>query len=124
MSLKKDFKYSGDVSILSAGCIIDGTFKSEGNVRIDGSVNGDVFINGNLTIGETSNIKGNVTAKNVTLCGKVNGGIKADEKVVLESKSYLKGDLFAKVLLIEEGAKFDGKSVMTTSENNTSKSDK
>jgi len=124
MSLKKDFKYSGDVSILSAGCTIEGTFNSDGNVRIDGSIKGDVVINGNLTIGETSKIEGTVTAKNVTLCGNVNGGIKADEKVVLESKSFLKGDLIAKILLIEEGAKFDGKSTMTVAENNSSDNDK
>ncbi len=116
MSLKKDFKYSGDVSILSSGCNIEGTFNSSGNVRIDGSVKGDVIINGNLTVGEGAVITGNVTAKNVTLCGNVQGGISAEEKVVLESKSYLKGNLIAKILLIEEGAKFDGMSNMTSND--------
>jgi len=114
MSSKKELKYSGDVSVLSSGCNIEGTFKSNGNVRIDGSVNGDVIIDGNLTIGEAAKIKGSVIAKNVTLCGNVEGGIKAEEKIVLETKSYLKGDLTAKILLIEEGAKFDGKSSMSS----------
>ncbi len=117
MSLKKDLKYSGDVSILSAGCNIEGTFKSNGNVRIDGCIKGDVVINGNLTIGESANITGGVVAKNVTLCGNVDGGIKAEEKVVLESKSRLTGDLIAKTLLIAEGAKFDGKSSMSSNGN-------
>jgi cytoskeletal protein CcmA (bactofilin family) len=113
MGPKKEFKYSEEVSILSAGVKIEGTFKSDGNVRIDGSIYGDVFVNGNLTLGETSKVHGQVNAQNITICGTVEGSLKASEKIVLESKSRLKGDLIAKLLTVEEGAKFDGKSSMT-----------
>jgi len=113
MALIKESRGAEDVSILSQGIKIEGKFNSSGDVRLDGVVVGDVNVNGNLTLGETAKIQGDVTAKNVIVSGTIEGSVKASEKVVLESKSRLKGDLIAKILLVEEGAKFDGKSVMS-----------
>ena len=47
-----------------------------------------------------------------TIGGKVNGSVNAKDKLVLESKANLKGDLITKILVIEAGAKFEGKSSM------------
>lgn len=111
MAQKKDYS-AEEVSILSSGVKIEGKFYSEGNVRVDGQIFGELKVNGNLTLGDQSEVKGDIKAKNITLSGSVEGTVLASEKVVMESKSVLKGDLFAKVLVIEEGAKFDGKSTM------------
>lgn len=101
-----------EVSILSRGVKIEGKLYSEGNVRVDGQFVGELKVNGNLTLGEGSEIRGDIKAKNITLSGNVEGTIHAAEKAVLDSKSILRGDLFAKLLVVEEGAKFDGKSTM------------
>ena len=116
MALRKEMNssHSEDVSILSSGVKIEGKITSEGNVRIDGKVVGDVIINGNLTLGEGSEVKGQVKANNMVVSGKVEGTINADSKLVLESNSNVKGDIYTKVLVIEEGAKFDGKSSMSS----------
>ncbi len=103
----------GDVSILSSGVKIEGRMYSDGNLRLDGTMNGDIVVNGNFTIGETAEIKGEIKAQNVTLSGKVEGSISVDQKIILENGSQLRGDLKAKVLVVEEGAVFDGKSEMT-----------
>ncbi len=109
---KKEEVYSEDVSILSSGVNIEGKLTSNGNVRIDGKITGDVNIKGNLTLGTSSSVNGEIKAKNVTVSGKVEGTLKVDDKLTLESTSTVKGDIFAKALIIEEGAKFDGKSSM------------
>lgn len=101
-----------EVSIISSGVKIDGNLFSEGNVRIDGSVHGNVSVNGNLTIGDLSEINGEIKAKNITMNGKVSGKISTQEKLKLESKAHLKGDLITKYLIIEEGAYFEGLSHM------------
>ncbi|PKL81943.1 MAG: cell shape determination protein CcmA [Ignavibacteriae bacterium HGW-Ignavibacteriae-3] len=101
-----------EVSIISSGVKIEGNLQSEGNVRIDGSVLGNVFVNGNLTIGDSSEIRGEIKAKNTTMSGKVFGKITTQEKLKLESKAHLKGDLITKYLIIEEGAYFEGMSQM------------
>jgi cytoskeletal protein CcmA (bactofilin family) len=102
-----------DVSIISKGVNIEGKLKSEGNVRIDGIIRGDVLVSGNLTLGETSEITGELKAENITLSGRVTGTVTANEKIVLEARGVLKGDLIAKVLVVEPGALFDGKCTMT-----------
>jgi cytoskeletal protein CcmA (bactofilin family) len=105
---KNNNSSSVDVSILSSGVKVEGKLYSEGNMRIDGKVFGDVTVNGNLTLGDGSSIEG----MNITLSGTVKGTVEANEKVILESGSSLFGDLTAKILVVEEGAKFDGKSNM------------
>lgn len=112
---KRENGYSEDVSILSDGVNIDGKISSNGNVRIDGKVIGDVDVKGNLTLGNSSEVKGQVKAKNMTVSGRVEGTLNIEEKLTLESTSKIKGDIIAKVLVVEEGAKFDGKSSMTQS---------
>lgn len=109
---KREITNAEDVSILSSGVKIEGKLISDGNVRIDGTVTGDVTVNGNLTLGDSAQLKGNIKANNVSVSGKVEGTIVASDKLILESKSVLKGDLVSKILVIEEGAKFDGNSSM------------
>lgn len=112
MAHKKD-SLAEDVSIISSGVKIEGNLFSEGNVRIDGTVQGNVSVNGNLTIGDSSELHGEVRAKNITLSGKVFGKINSEERLKLESRSVLKGDLITKFLVIEEGAHFEGYSSMS-----------
>lgn len=105
-----------DVSIISKGVVIEGKIKSEGNIRIDGVITGDLDVQGNLTLGETAEINGEVKAENITLSGRIVGFVIAQEKLVLEAKSVLKGDVSAKILVVEPGARFDGKCTMTNEE--------
>ncbi|MEG8948098.1 bactofilin family protein [Rosettibacter firmus] len=111
MASKKDL-HEEEISIISSGVKIEGNLTSEGNVRIDGIVVGNLSINGNLTIGDTSEIYGEIKARNITTNGKVEGKIYASEKLKLEPKSIIKGDLITKTLIIEEGAIFEGHSSM------------
>jgi cytoskeletal protein CcmA (bactofilin family) len=102
------------VTIISSGVIVEGKLSSNGNVRIDGTVNGDINANGNLTIGNQGEVTGEVNAQVITVGGKISGTITAHEKIILESTSLLKGDIITKILVVEEGAVFEGKSSMST----------
>jgi cytoskeletal protein CcmA (bactofilin family) len=102
------------VTIISSGVIVEGKLSSNGNVRIDGTVNGDITANGNLTIGNQGEVTGEVHAQIITVGGKISGTITAHEKIILESTSLLKGDIITKILVVEEGAVFEGKSSMST----------
>jgi len=101
-----------DITIISNGVKIEGKVTSMGSLRVDGSLMGDLSADGNVTVGEQGDINGEIAANMVTIGGKVTGTVKAKEKLVLESKCTLKGDIITKVLVIEAGAKFDGKSSM------------
>lgn len=123
MAQKNNSSSSVDVSILSSGVKIEGKIYSEGNMRIDGKVFGDVTVNGNLTLGDSSEVEGDVRAMNVTLSGNVKGLVEANEKVILEANSSLEGELTAKILVIEGGAKFDGRSNMNSAKSKSELTD-
>lgn len=111
---KSDLKVSNvEVNIIANGTIIEGKVTSQGSMRIDGKVIGNVHVNGNLTIGVTGEIQGDIEAKNVIVGGKVNGTITVAERLVFESKAVIKGDVKASKLVVDEGALFNGKCVMT-----------
>jgi cytoskeletal protein CcmA (bactofilin family) len=103
---------SDDITIISNGVKVDGTVSSEGSIRLDGIIKGDIICEGNVTIGEQGEVYGKVNGQSIAIGGKVEGVINAKEKLMLESKANLKGDVFTKILVVEAGARFDGKSNM------------
>jgi len=103
---------SDDITIISNGVKVDGTVSSDGSIRLDGIIKGDIICQGNVTIGEQGEVQGKVNGLSITIGGKVEGVINAKEKLMLESKANLKGDVFTKILVVEAGARFDGKSNM------------
>ena len=103
---------SEEITIISHGVKIEGKITSSGNIRVDGEIQGDIIAQSNVTIGEQGQVSGQINADVITIGGKVSGTVRAKEKLVLESKGNLKGDIFTKILVVEAGAKFDGKSKM------------
>jgi len=103
---------SEETTIISNGVKIEGKVSSSGNIRVDGEIQGDITSQSSVTVGENGKVNGQINAENITVGGLVTGIVKAKEKLVLESKANLNGDLFTKILVVESGAKFDGKSKM------------
>ena len=101
---------SEEITIISNGVKIEGKITSSGNIRVDGEIQGDISSQSNVTIGEQGQVNGQINADVITIGGKVSGIIRAKEKLVLESRGNLKGDIFTKILVVEAGAKFDGRS--------------
>lgn len=101
-----------DITIISNGVKLEGKITSGGSIRVDGTIQGDVISQGNVTVGEHGDVNGQINAGVIAIGGRVVGSVNAKEKLVLESKANLKGDLFTKILVVEAGAKFYGKSNM------------
>ncbi len=103
------------VSIITAGTICEGKLRSPGSIRVEGRIVGEIVAGQSVSIGGTGEVDGNVSAKLVTVGGKITGGILAQEKLVFEAKAVVHGDIRAAKLVIDEGALFDGKCVMSDS---------
>ncbi|MBP1683484.1 MAG: Integral rane protein CcmA [Ignavibacteriaceae bacterium] len=103
---------SEEITIISYGVKVEGKVSSNGSIRLDGTIQGDIICQGNVTIGESGEVYGKVNGQSITIGGKVEGMINAKEKLMLESKADLKGDIYTKILVVEAGARFDGKSNM------------
>jgi Integral membrane protein CcmA involved in cell shape determination len=99
-------------AILGKGAEFIGKLIFNGSVRIDGNFQGEIYGQGSLVVGEGALVKANIAVKIVYIGGEVQGNIEAKEKITLHSTGKFSGDVHTPVLIMEEGAFFDGKSHM------------
>ena len=104
---------SNELNLVGIGTVLEGKIRTPGSIRIDGKVIGEISAAQSIAVGPSGDLEGNMTAKNITIGGKIKGTVQAQEKLVLESKASLRGDIRAAKLVIDEGAVFDGKCVMS-----------
>ena len=109
---QSDKKSTALGSILDPNIEINGNIDVTANLVIHGKVNGNVTSTQILNTAKGSKIKGNIIAKNAMISGEVHGDLEVSEKIVLGQTAHLVGNLKASILIIEEGAKFDGMSNM------------
>ena len=89
-------------SVLVSNVKVKGNITEKESVVIDAEVNGN--INGELVeTYENSNIRGNITSKNVLIGGKLKGDINSD-KVHIKKTADVEGIIKQKTLSIEEGS--------------------
>lgn len=103
-------------AFLGEGAEFSGVLTFEGTVRVDGRLQGEVMTKGTLIVGETAVLNADISAGSVVIKGRVRGNITASKSLELLRGGQLWGDVRTPVLVIEEGALFDGVSDMTQRE--------
>jgi len=99
-------------AFLGQGAEFIGKLIFNGSVRIDGNFQGEIYGQGSLVIGKGALIKANIAVKSIYIGGEVQGSIEAKEKIDIQSTGKFLGDVRTPVFIMEEGAFFDGKSLM------------
>lgn len=94
------------------GTVISGDVSTEGDIRIDGTVTGNVSSKAKAVIGKTGVVEGNILCQNAYVDGRVNGNIEVTELLILSKTATVNGDIKIRKLVVEEGAKFNGKCSM------------
>jgi cytoskeletal protein CcmA (bactofilin family) len=97
------------MSLIAENVSVDGDIASDGDIQLDGAVHGDLKV-AHLSIGETGQVEGAVTADAVEVRGRVAGTISA-KTVRLFATAKVDGDITHSQLAIEAGAHFAGRSV-------------
>jgi cytoskeletal protein CcmA (bactofilin family) len=95
-------------SLIAENVSLEGDLASDGDVQLDGAVRGDLKV-GHLSIGETGQVEGTITADAVEVRGRVVGAITA-KSVRLYASARVDGDLTHAQLAIDAGAQFVGRS--------------
>src|SRR5216683_5567250 len=93
---------------LDRGSKLSGKVSFEGPARIDGEVDGEINAKDALTIGETAVVTAQIRASSVTVAGKVSGDIIASNRIEIRPSAKVNGNLTAPVLVVNEGALFEG----------------
>ena len=101
----------------------DATFKGElsfkGTLSIDGKFKGKINTTDTLIISPDGIIEADIQAGTVICEGLVKGNIVASTKVELRPNGNVIGDVQSPSLIIEVGAKLDGKCDMSHKDKNT-----
>ena len=88
------------------------SFKDAVHLRINGRFDGTLEGRGQLEIGESAIVDATISGDDILIAGKVKGQISASKRVTLLERSILEGDIKTPVLIISEGALFQGKCTM------------
>lgn len=102
----------GAVTILTSGCHFSGKLYCRGSSRIGGKIEGQIISEGLLIVEEEAVITAEVKAEDVIIQGTVHGKVVATGRVELTASSRVDGDISTPVLIIREGAQFNGKANM------------
>jgi cytoskeletal protein CcmA (bactofilin family) len=103
---------SGEVTIVGQGAKLEGTVVSAGSLRIDGQVKGQINADGDVMLSPQSQVEADIHAQNVTVGGRFKGSIVVKGKAELARGGRVDGNITAKTLIVEEGAVFQGQSIM------------
>jgi len=95
-------------SILDPNIEINGDINVSANLIVYGKINGNVVSTETINTAKDSIINGNLMAKDAVISGTLKGDLEVSGKAVLTQDSNLLGNLKASIIVIEEGAKFDG----------------
>ncbi len=96
------------LNMIGEGTVIDGTIRSEGDIRISGHITGKVFVRGKAILSQEGSIDGDLTATSADVAGQVKGTAEVEERLVLKGTARVEATLRAGRLVIEEGAVFNG----------------
>ena len=100
---------------------IDGPVQLREGIIVYGEVNGDIETEGPVRVAQNGSVIGNITGNDIRVGGNVVGNLVAEGQVVLGRKCVLKGDIVYRKLLIEDGAQFEGKCDLASTEKESEK---
>jgi len=113
--VKHKIEASGDLSgFLDVGSAFKGDLSFKETLRIDGKFEGKIRAGNTLVIGESAEVDAEIDVRNVSVSGHLRGTVLGAERVELLGTARCEGDLNTKVLMVKEGALFEGQCSMKT----------
>ena len=109
---------NGEVeSLIGEHTTFEGTLKTEGSVRLLGSIQGEIESKSTIIVEEKAHVTARLTAAHITVAGHVDGQIYCEGRVEIRPTGHVTGEINAALLIVQEGAYFDGNSKMATGGN-------
>jgi cytoskeletal protein CcmA (bactofilin family) len=95
-------------SVIDHGCEAEGRLTFVGTLALNGKFRGQLLTADTLFIGEDGEVEAEVQVGAAVVSGQIKGNITARERVELCRTARVFGNVTAPVLVLEEGAAFDG----------------
>lgn len=103
-------------TIVGANVRLTGTLKDSNEITIYGEVQGEVISDKYVNIAQSAKVIGPVVADSVNVAGTINGEITAKNKLEISETGEVIGSITTNNLVIQSGAKFNGKCKMKSDE--------
>jgi cytoskeletal protein CcmA (bactofilin family) len=99
--------------ILDSHARFNGKFVSDRDLRIDGEAQGEIECQGTLVLSPQARVRASIKAHNVVINGDYEGNVDSGGRFEIGSTGRVKGEVKTQVLVIKEGAFFEGSVAMT-----------
>ena len=108
------------ITMIGEGISVVGTLQiSSGVVRLDGRLEGKITGPGTLVVGEKGSFQGEMEVDNLVLNGRAEGTLIVAATAHVTANGKLYGKIQANLLVIDQGAVFDGEGKTVRKEEST-----
>ena len=95
---------------LGQSIVVKGELRASEDVMIEGRIDGPVFCEtGSVILAASCDVRGDIIGRDVTVFGRMTGKIVASEFVDLRADSAVAGLILSKRLIMDDGARFQGR---------------
>lgn len=116
---KKSNSNHGVTSVIDYGCEAQGKLNFVGTVAMNGKFRGELFAADTLLLGEKGEVEAEVQVAVGIISGLIRGNIRGRERIELSRTARIFGNIATPVLVLEEGAVFDGQCKTSREEGET-----
>ncbi len=97
------------VTRIDASSKLTGKLHCKGPVRLEGKIKGEIRSEQEVTVADGACVEAVIHAESISIAGEIVGDIIATSKITLEKTARVTGDLRTPGIVIEEGAKLEGR---------------
>ena len=97
----------GSLNSLVQGTVIEGTLRSESDIRIDGTIKGKLICNAKVILGPTGRIEGEIKCRDAVIEGTFSGELEVGELLNIRETASVEGEVHTQKLIVQSGAEFN-----------------
>lgn len=98
---------TNSLNSLVQGTLVEGTVRSESDIRVDGTIKGKLYCEAKVIIGPSGRIEGEINCQNAVILGGFSGSIHVKELLIVKDSANMEGDVSTNRLEINAGATFN-----------------
>ncbi len=98
---------SHSLNSLVQGTVVEGTVKSESDIRIDGTIKGILHCNAKVIIGPSGRVEGEVQCKNAVIEGQFEGTLNVEALLDVRDTANVTGDISTGKLIVNQPKSFN-----------------
>lgn len=106
---------SGAASYVDPESTIDGTIRTDHDLRVEGSVSGRIQCDGVLLVAEGALVDAEIDAASIVVAGEMSGTVRCRGRLEIQATGIVRGDVRTGALVIHEGARYEGQIAMEAS---------